>query len=131
MQFSRQGSCNELGLIIATLALAVGVQWYGNHNVGAELFRLARDHFGEPESEPIAEAGQFFKFEEQDGFFKGLVVCAKASRYIEGIELIPAETTERLLRFAKFQLLRGFGKSSGNQERTPTALADGGTDRLE
>jgi hypothetical protein len=47
-------------LIVTTLAVAVAVEWYGNHDVGLELFSFARYDFGKLCGEPIAEAGNLF-----------------------------------------------------------------------
>jgi hypothetical protein len=48
MQFSRERTCNQFDLIVAALAPAIGLKRYGDYSVSAKLFRLARDHFGEP-----------------------------------------------------------------------------------
>ena len=52
MQFSRQRTCNHLSLIIAALALAIGMQRHWHHHVGTELFRLNGSHLDESRSEP-------------------------------------------------------------------------------
>lgn len=131
MQFSRYGTCDHLSLIIAAFALAIGMQRYRHHHVGAELFRLGGYNFDQPRSEPVAQAGQLFEFQEQHRFFQRFVVSAKASRGVESKEAIPAETAKCLLCFAKFQLLRRINGPRWNQEGASTAVAEWFRDRFE
>src|SRR5271155_1190357 len=131
MQFSGQRSCDQLSLIIASLALPVGMQWYRNDHVGAEFRRFASYNVRKSRSKPIAQAGNFLKLKQQYGFLQRLVVSAETSRDLKSIELIPAQAAMCLRCRAKLQLFSGVGGICAGQERPSAALADWFRNRLK
>ena len=61
-------------MVVATFAKAIGVKRDGNYYVGLEMIRLSRHDFGQLGSEPIAEAGDLFVFEQQDRAVERVIV---------------------------------------------------------
>jgi hypothetical protein len=71
MQSPHQRARNQLRLIITAFALAVRMlpvrmQRNLHHHVRTEFLGFVRDHFGEAGREPIAQADDFFIFQQQD-----------------------------------------------------------------
>jgi hypothetical protein len=73
---------DEGGLVVATLAFALGVERDGNDDVGLKSF--AKGETGEEAGEKDAERLEVFKFEDEDGFAQISAVDGPASGAIEG-----------------------------------------------
>ena len=85
-------------LVISAFALAAGVQWYRNYDVGAKSRFIVAESLLQTGCEPLPKRYKAFIFEQGHGRPHGLMVGAKAASTVKAIHSPPAEMTDGLAR---------------------------------
>ena len=99
MQPARQRPRDQFRLVVAAFALPVRMQRHRHNHVCAERLAFARHNFREARRKPIAQAGHFFIFQQQDGVVQSVVVQPITSRAIESVVALAAQPAQRFRNF--------------------------------
>jgi len=93
------------------------MQRHRHNHVCAERLAFARHNFREARRKPIAQAGHFFIFQQQDGMVQSAVVQPITSRAIESVVALAAQPAQRFRNFDTRNCRRPAGHHEGKLSR--------------